>query len=67
VLLEAVPAVDGASLGGFERYFTFISAIGAHSFEKFFGLVSVVVSKSSVSVGHFYSSLILLVFPISSA
>jgi hypothetical protein len=61
VLLEAVPAVHRASLCRLEGHFALCAAIRADSFEKLSGLIPVSVcsvSAGSVSVGHFYSSII---------
>lgn len=60
VFPEAVPAVDGASLGRLEGNLALFSAVGADSFEHFPGFIPVPVTPSAVPVvvvGHYYSSI----------
>lgn len=67
VLLEAIPAVNGPSLSGFEGYLAFCATVRAGRVVHFPGLVSVsIVPVSVFSVGHiiylliFFLALILL-------
>jgi hypothetical protein len=56
VLLEAVPAVDRAALGGLERYLGLASTVGALNIMHFAGFAAIAASVVSVHYDTYFVS-----------